>query len=349
MRANRSLMGLGLAFAAVLLLTPGCLERKETIRIDRDGSVRMRVELKGDPGDFATGDALPDEKAGWRVQEEVRTKDDGKEEQLRLAEQRFLPDEPLPDSYADPRGPNYETALQFPTTLTIERRPDGTYYHFKRVYRARPNAPYVYYQQLFEEKLKQFSGRSPAELTTDERREFVGLLRTIEGLKQAEYVRAGAAALEEEWPQHYGLLLRQALLDYFERQDLEPLLELLGMPQSEERDAEIDRLSKEFLDGIPAVLTEQLKKLRVPRAAMDTFFAALETEEARRAVTEDLNDEKWEVRVEMPGEIVAHNGHSLDGPAVEWIFDGKALMDRDQSVMVTSRLTRHSQHRGEGE
>ncbi len=345
----RSFVMPGLLVAAVVSLMPGCLERKETIRVDRDGSVRMLVEVKGDPGDFTTGDTLPDERGGWRVQDELRTKDDGKEEQVRVAEQQFARDEPLPDSYADPDGPNYDTALRFPTTLMIERRADGTYYHFARVYEARPNACYVYYQQLFDEKLKQFSGRAPEELTTEERREFVGLLRTIEALKQAEYVQAGAAALEEEWPQHYGLLLRQALLDYFQNADLEPLLELLGEPQSPERNTEIDRLGQEFLDGIPAVLSGQLKKLRVSRVEMDAFFAAMEEEEARRAVTEDLNDEKWEVRVEMPGEIVAHNGHARDGRAVEWLFDGKALMDRDQPVMVTSRVTRHSRQSREGE
>jgi len=55
------------------------------------------------------------------------------------------------------------------------------------------------------------------------------------------------------------------------------------------------------------------------------------------------------VRVEVPGEIVAHNGHSREGQAVQWIFDGKALMDRDQPVMVTSRVARHSQRQRENE
>jgi len=341
-------MGLRLALGCAVLLG-GCLEREETIRVSRDGSVDMKVVIVGDPEDFATGDALPDQRTGWRVQEELRTKDDGKEELERIAEQRFRAGEPLPDSYADPRGPNYDTALRFPTTLAIERRPDGTYYHFRRVYEGRPNARYVHYQQLFDEKLKQFAGKPPETLTDEERRDFVGLLRTVESLKRAEYVAAGAAALEEQWPQHYGLLLRQALLDHFARSDMEPLLSLLAQPQSAERDAEIDRLGREFLGGIPTVLTNQLKLLRVPPAEVEAFFAAMEEEEARRAVTEDLSDEKWEVHVVMPGEIVAHNATAVDGRVATWLFDGRALMDRDQVLMITSRVAAHAPPRDDGE
>ena len=43
-----------LLLVATALLITGCLERKETIRVDRNGSVTMRVELEGDPSDFAT-------------------------------------------------------------------------------------------------------------------------------------------------------------------------------------------------------------------------------------------------------------------------------------------------------
>jgi hypothetical protein len=333
----------GLLLAAGLLLIPGCLERKETIRVDQDGSVRIRVEVDGEPGDFASGDSLPDKYTGWKTQDELRTKDDGKEEQHRIATRRFSAGQPLPDSYADPDGPRYGIALMFPTTLEIERRPDGTYYHFKRVYEARAQARYEVYRELFKdifEEMDQLAGKDPAELTDEQRTRLVEILRLLEALKRAEYVAAGAEALADVWPQHYGLLLRQALMDHFQRADSAELADLLGQPNTPERNDAINAFGDELIASARDVLHEELVKLRVPRDQIELFFAAHDEEEARRAVTEDLEDETWEVRVEMPGEIVAHNGTDRDETGVIWSFPGKALYDRDHVLMVTSRVTR---------
>jgi hypothetical protein len=333
----------GLLLAAGLLLTPGCLERKETIRVDRDGSVRIRVEVDGDPGDFAGGDALPDKHTGWKTQDEIETDDNGKEIKHRVATRRFSAGQPLPDSYADPDGPQYGIALMFPTTLEIERRPDGTYYHFKRVYEARAEARYEVYRELLKDVFKELgelAGKDPAELTDEQRTRLVEILRLLEALKRTEYVVAGAEALEDEWPQHYGLLLRQALMDHFQRADAAELAGLLGQPNTPERNDAINTFGDELIAAAREVLREELLELRVPRDQIELFFAAHDEEEARRAVTEDLEDETWEVRVEMPGEIVAHNGTDRDETGVIWGFPGKALYDRDHVLMVTSRVAR---------
>jgi len=329
----------GLLLATMLLLIPGCLERKETIRVDRDGAVRIRVEVDGDPGDFTGGDALPNKRTGWKTQDEIETDDNGKEIKHRVATRRFAAGQPLPDSYADPDGPQYGIALMFPTTLEIERRPDGTYYHFKRVYEARAEARYEVYRELLKDifkELDELAGKDPAELTDEQRTRLVEILRLLEALKQAEYVVAGAEALEDEWPQHYGLLLRQAL----QRADAAELAELLGQPNTPERNDAINTFGDELIVAVRDVLREELVELRVPRDQIELFFAVHDEEEARRAVTEDLEDETWEVRVEMPGEIVAHNGTDRDETGVIWGFPGKALYDRDHVLMVTSRVTR---------
>lgn len=333
---------LGALVAAVAVLVPGCLERKETIQIDRDGSVRMRVELTGDPGDFASGDALPDRRSGWKTEDEFETKDNGDQEQRRIATREFGAGAPLPDAYVDPDDPQYGIALMFPTTLEIERRPDGRYYHFKRVYEARAQARYQIHRELLEDAFAKFgelADKNPAELTDQERKDLVNLLRTLEILKQAEYVAAGAAALEDTWPQHYGLLLRQALFEYFHSIDVSLLVDLLAQPDTPERNAAIDEFGEGMVAGTRDVLLGKLRELRVPRDEIELFLAAHDEEGARRAVTEDLPDEHWRVRVEMPGEIVAHNGDDADEHGVVWEFPGKVMHDRDHVLMVTSRVT----------
>jgi hypothetical protein len=55
-------------------------------------------------------------------------------------------------------------------------------------------------------------------------------------------------------------------------------------------------------------------------------------------VTEDLNDERFTIRVEMPGQIVAHNGDNRAGNIVTWTFAGEFLHDRTIELLVTSRV-----------
>jgi hypothetical protein len=343
MLPHRLLATPAVLLAVALLLIPGCLERKETIRVDRDGSVRIRVEIEGDPGDFVGGDALPDKHIGWKTQDEFETDDKGKETQHRIATRKFAAGQPLPDSYADPDDPQYGIALMFPTELEIERRPDGTYYYFKRVYEARAEARYSIHRELLKDifkELEELTGKDPAELTDEERTRVVEILRLLEAFKRAEYVMTGAEALEEEWPQHYGLLLRQALMDHFQRADAAQLVELLGQPDTPERNDAINTFGDELLVAARDVLRQELVELRVPPHQIELFFDAHDEEQARRAVTEDLNDETWEIRVEMPGEIVAHNGTDRDETGVIWGFPGKVMHDRDHVLMVTSRVSR---------
>ena len=341
-----------LLLASAVLLVPGCLEREETIRVARDGSAEIRVEITGDPGDFSTGDALPERRAGWQTRDWTTTNDEGEKKQHREATLRVAAGKPLPDSFADPAGPNYDTALLFPTELVIERRPDGTYYHFKRVYVAREHARYEYYRQTLQENsqaMEQLAEQGLEALDDQQRAAVIGVLRAIEALKQAEYVHAGVEAQEERWPQHYGLILRHAVLEHFQNEDLEPVMQLLAEPASPERDAAIDEYARRVVDAVPDVLREQMKELRIPRQQTDVFFAGYEEEEARHAVTEDLADDRFKVRISMPGQVVAHNGDGVGGGFVVWEFPGKALMDRDVVLMATSRVARGARAEGPDE
>jgi hypothetical protein len=129
-------------------------------------------------------------------------------------------------------------------------------------------------------------------------------------------------------------------MDHFQRADAAQLVELLGQPDTPERNDAINTFGDELLVAARDVLRQELVELRVPPHQIELFFDAHDEEQARRAVTEDLNDETWEIRVEMPGEIVAHNGTDRDKTGVIWAFPGKVMYDRDHVLMVTSRVSR---------
>lgn len=342
MIANRRFqIGVGLMVAGMFIL-PGCLKRKETIKVHRDGAVEFRIELEGDPGDFASGDALPTKRTGFKTRDWTTTDKNDKETQHRVATLRTAPGRPLPDSFAPEDDPNRATALAFPTDVTIERRKDGTYYHFRRVYERREQARYKYYEKMLEmqDTLEEIKGKDFAELTDEQARKVVTILRALEAFKLVEYLNAGVEALADEWPQHYGLLLRKDVLGVFEQAEIDSLLELMRRPQSPERDASIDDYGRQLVGEARERMLATLRARGVSRKQIGAFEDAYAEEQARRAVTEDLGDEDWVVRVKLPGEIVAHNGIKLEDGHVVWEFPGEALMDRDVVLMVTSRLGR---------
>ena len=154
MTGNRSLWIF--AGAAVLLCAlAGCMRRKETITINPDGRVNISLEYDGGLADVTEGDAMPSEASGWQVvtEERVTETDDGKpsKEMTITGEASFEPGGPLPFTFGDPDDPYFDAYLHFPTTLVVEERPDGTYYHFYRVYDSRPWAQIEAWRELGKE------------------------------------------------------------------------------------------------------------------------------------------------------------------------------------------------------
>lgn len=324
--------------------TAGCLERKETIRVHRDGGVAMHVEISGDPADFSDSDALPERDSPWRAADRMeKDPENEKEKQIRVADREFAAGQELPDAYLEPRDEWHDVVLQFPTTVAIDKREDGVYYHFKRIYKARQEARYNAIREqnpeLFEE-VKSFSGKAPEELSDDQRIKIVTALLVTEAAKQSEFMQAGIDAMKEKWPQHYGLLVRQELMDHYNRIKPAEVAGLLAQPQSAERDARINRLGERTLAEGRESIHELLRKLDVPSREIDQFFDAANIEEQRRLVTEDIGDECWTVEVHMPGRIVASNATSADQSAAVWEFNGKCMNDRDHVLMVTSKVER---------
>ena len=330
-----------LAMTAVLTLSTGCLERKETIRVQPDGSVRIEAVFDGDVSDFTGGDALPNKRAGWAVKDESRTDDDDKEKQTRTARMRVRAGEDMPDSYAELETEEYEAALRFPTELSIERRRDGTYYHFDRVYEPRAFARYEYYRHLVEDVIGEdglLKDRQIEELSDDERLKVLTAFFLIEQGKHLEYVRSGVEAVEEVWPRRYGLAIEKTVKDYFASHDLRPLADLMAQPDYPGRDESINEFGEAMFSTYQDVIEEQMAEMRIPEDEVQAFFDGYALEKMRHEVTQDLQDEKFEIRVQMPGRIVAHDGDRVEGSTVIWEFDAKVFNDRPHTVRVTSRV-----------
>jgi hypothetical protein len=336
----RRVAAASLSLAALVL--GGCLERFETITIDESGRVALTSVFRGDPADVTEGDALPAEGGPWKVSD---TRDTDKDNNPRLTRTATLTVEPgmaLPDSYAPAGTLAYETGLRFPTTLRVERRDGADYYHFRRTYVGRPDARYTWIRRSLDERpeYRALKAKDPATLTNDERARLVDAFKMIEIDKQLQFVDAGIAAIPDR-PQDVGLAIREAVRAFGRSYESRAIVDLLSQPESAERDASIEAIARSFLGGARKAVERALAESPLTPAERRAFLDAFDVEAARRAVTEDLADERWEVRVEMPGTIVASNADQVEkGTTAVWAFPAGAIMDRDQVLMVTSRVSK---------
>ena len=85
-------------------------------------------------------------------------------------------------------------ATSFPTTVRIDRRPEGTYYHFRRVYRARPAARIEFLRRMIVEtdEIKELAFDEPA-ICLDGKRSHDGSFGDAEPVPTFEDAAAGVA------------------------------------------------------------------------------------------------------------------------------------------------------------
>lgn len=323
--------------ALAVLFAAGCLERFETIKVKEDTSVELTTVLKGDLADLENGDAVPVHGGAWNVSDMVKRGEDGKENGVeRTAELRLPPGSAIPGTYATD-DESASVSLQFPTSLSVEVRGDGMYYHFRREYRAREFAAYNITRRLAEEdnEMKRLMEKKAEELTTEERAKLVEFFRRVELDKHERYLAAGARAIAGA-PQDIALRIRRAVIDASDAFDRGRVLALLEQPPSEERDREIAALALRYGEDLRAAMERQLNAEPLLDNERRAYLAAYDAERRRHEVTEDLMDERWEVRLVLPGKVVAHNADREEDGALVWEFEGKALMDMSKELMATS-------------
>ncbi len=331
----------GLALVAAAGLT-GCLKRTEKIRVARDGAVAIELEYGGDTADFGEGDALPASGGAWKIEVEESVKDDGKRETKLTGSAEFAPGAALPETYAQPGDADADLALWFPTSLTIERRADGTYYHFRRTYQARPWAYIDARRQEVMEDLKSVTDKKEEELTHEDRVQLVDGLLKIARDKGLAFAQEALARAELEVKQDGWLKTWEAVQKYFAEVNVEELAEMLGQAQAEQGDDEGCAMLAARAEQVEAEARQLLLSGLREHGGWSAEEAARyerQLERARKgyAISEDLRDESFEIIIEMPGRIVAANTLEREGEsAAKWEFDGTALGDRAVEIMVTS-------------
>lgn len=326
----------------------GCVRRSEVIRVRQDGSILIQLEIEGTEHELAHGDAMPSAASGWTVRRSVKKEDD-KETHVLKTERLFTPEQALPSSLAAADDPDADLYLRFPTTIRMEERRDGVYYFFHRVYTPRPWAYTDYWhKKIFNDEVQKILAKPADEVTRAERLDVVRAFTELESFKQLEMARKALAESHPDLSVEHGLLARRAVLDVYDRDD-DFYNSILDRCESLEGDAvdacfevEADRMLVQGYDAF----TESL----AVTAGLSTGEIARFAEAYRRArryheLTEQLGGQVFELRIEMPGTIVAHNADTVDQgkggrvKSVTFNMEGDAFRDRQVDLFVVSRLS----------
>lgn len=321
----------------------GCLERKETITIREDGSIKFAIAHSSESwDDMYLGDAWPRLEGGWFAESSSVVDQEGKETFHLTAEMTLPAEAQLPADYEIPLDPYPATSAKFPTSLTMERRNDGTYYHFKRTYAARKWA----YIAALREEIKERLGLNAEALqpvgkdNPQRQRTELRALAEYEIVKLEKFAGEALKDVQPDLPQDVFLAVRAALLEQSKELDFELLMELIAGAEDdpmfeEELAEEAEEFEVKAMDAIARALREGGY---LSGSKTREFFRRFEWHQVYFQVTEDLADDAFMITIVMPGEIIGHNGDKASGSSVTWEFTGERFRDRDYDLMVTSRV-----------
>ena len=340
---NRRTISCCLTVIAVAMLVAGCVDRKERITIRPEGTVLLEADFSTDSfnelyGD--DGDAVPSLAGGWLVEESIEVDDDGDNEYHLRAEAIIPPEISLPSNYAPLGDPTPDVYLQFPTTITVEDRDDGTYYHFRRVYERRSWADLATRRRLIlDEPLKQMEGKELGEMSPQEQTKVLRAFVDFEVAKIMTFARSAYLETTPNAPQDDWLFVHEDLMRLKSEVDYVRLLTILAIPDQEERDEALQEEAERWEEAAAHRLQKTIRTNgRYGGSQLRSFLQRYEWHKRYHKISEDLGDDSFEITVDMPGEIVASNADSVGQRTATWKFDGTQMRDRDIELMVTSRF-----------
>lgn len=340
---NRKAPAVCLVVSTVAMIVFGCVERKERITIRPEGTVLIEAnfstgsfnELYGDDGD-----AVPSLAGGWVVEDSVEVDDKGENHYQLKAEAIFPPEFELPGNYAPLGDTTPDVYLQFPTTLVIEDRDDGTYYHFHRKYVRRSWADLATRRRLLvDEPLEEMEDRKFEDMSPQEQTKVLRAFVDFEAAKIMTFARSAYLEVTPDAPQDYWLHIYEDLMQFRNEVDFNRLLGLMQIPDQEERDTLLAQEAERWENAAADRLQKAIRTYgRYGGSQLKTFLRRYEWHKRYHKISEDLGDDSFVITVEMPGAIVASNADSVSGKQATWRFDGAQIRDRDIELMVTSRL-----------
>jgi hypothetical protein len=335
----RSIKAIGCVVTVLAAGVVGCVKRTEFIVVKPDRSVTILLAAEGDAEDMESIVQPLASAPGWETTEKRDLKNDGKVEVTRTAKKTFPAGAALPSHWPTDDSEKAALELKEETSVSYKQRDDGTYVHFRRTYQPRKWAMVNYWKKNLLEK---FDEKDFGKMTEDERMDLAGAFIEAHRSQVLAILREAAVAADVSWPQDLRLEIESAVTAEFHNIDAEEVVAMLQQ-NADAKDAEkhkgnMKRLAERVNSDVESSIKSVMIEWSVSRREIASFLENYKREQLRFAMTEDYQDERWEIRLELPGELVGHNGDKIEDGRVVWNLKGEGFCDRVVELLATSRL-----------
>ena len=361
-----------LRIAPLLLLVPGCLENEEELEIRPDGSVTVTVSAKGDLRDLADGYPVPLD-PGWRMAsddarrwmadvgpdtgsahararvDELRWKGAESKDppEARLVVERDFPSvDALPACYARVDEPYRTAYLQRSTSLEVRQLDGRRVYVFQRtvhgfdVERMDPGKRIA----LSDELRKKLEDDEP--LTADERRTvadaavtaFEDIAATYAGDALLGLYTQGDAALAPGRVAVIEAAVRAAARSTVTPQRVASLLDVLERGEGAAAGQAFEELDADWRAALRSSFAAALSDAGLGAETRNAALFALEWSFTAFDHHLELGDEKFVLKVKLPGVLVGGNYASAENGVARFEFEGGELAGKDVVLRAVSVL-----------
>lgn len=327
-----------LACLLLALSLAGCLEREETIEIANDGSVRVRHVVRGDAGDFDSGDARYPDTVPFRAKRENRTSDRGRSEVTVTSGARFARVEDMPKHFGKAGDTKASEALQFDTRLKVWTADGQQYRRFERVYKARNWADYrVAYRKAFDPIEAHI--KNADEIWRQPLGERIRVVRALADYESSKWQlwleRAARAVIPDRDIEMQILILRGKIDTYFAKEvDYATIAKELSKGL-----VELEAVGVEVIRELEALVRSQCREqLGLDDEHLDAIKRHMALAQHGFEVSHDLEDERFIVRLKLPGELITHNAAKVHRGYLVWEFDGRDLRDREHRLLAVTSV-----------
>jgi len=356
---------------AACLLASACLENEESIEVRPDGSIEVELSAKGDAADLTRGYSVPLQ-GPWQPRDDLTrawVRDLGpatggaavqerfaagawtgaaEDADVTLAASAEFPSAAdLPEFLAPATDP-YRTAFQRRrTSLAVEPKGGRTVYVFEREYGPRPFWD-PFDTELFPQDVRD---RIDAEQPLDdeqvvrvaalirERAHTPAAMRPFTSAVGAVYTD-GDAALDSGAFERTMTALHRAVDEVLSTPNVRALFEALHAKQLDESATIPDELDlqQRLRDAAREVISGSLERERVDPEIAHAMLERLEWNFTSLDDAKDLEDEKFTLRVALPGVLVDGNYDSVEDGRATWKFEGQSLFGSGRVLRAVSVL-----------
>ncbi len=324
----------GILGSIAILALSGCLEHQYTYKINLDGTVEFNYKTRGDSADIYDLTGNYPEAPQYRDTTYTELDTTGARVFVLEARALFPPDSLLPTTLGRPGVPWNEFRLQHPTKVSRQSYFLLTVYKFNETIAGRDRttiegdrSKYIPPECAVLEN-GQDSLLPPQERALLKEKYAAGtLMWNVERykLRFREIIRRAQAA-------HKGISLDQERVD----SALAALDSLTEAHLASIKTEDLDLTSLSWWQELAPAAHALIGELSTEAIWREEVARTGELLEIRQLISDDINDESFEIRVDMPGRVMKSNSKAMEKGVLIWKYAGTELQENDVVLQATS-------------